>query len=109
MKFGRAPGIDVEIGLGGQFRRDQKEQGGGEEAEAQRLALNSLKTGRPETFELVLDHDFGWDDGLICGGKVCGVIIPNAQTLGENFWKDLAARDAAKTWGVKKDFSVAVG
>jgi len=82
--------------------------GGCLEAEAQRLALNSLKTGRPETFELVLDHDFGWDDGLICGGKVCGVIIPNAQTLGETFWKDLATRDAAKTWGVKKDFSVAV-
>ena len=54
--------------------------GGCLEAEAQRLALNSLKTGRPETFELVLDHDFGWDDGLICGGKVLGVIIPQRAT-----------------------------
>jgi len=82
--------------------------GGCLEAEAQRLALNALKTGRPETFELVLDHDFGWDDGLICGGKVTGVIIPNAQQMGAAFWNDLAARDVAKTWGVKKDFSVAL-
>ncbi|MDR3460670.1 MAG: XdhC/CoxI family protein [Verrucomicrobiae bacterium] len=82
--------------------------GGCLEAEAQRLALNALKTGKPETFELVLDHDFGWDDGLICGGKVSGVIIPNAQRLGETFWKGLATRDAAKTWGVKQDFSVAL-
>jgi len=82
--------------------------GGCLEAEAQRLALNALKTGKPETFELVLDHDFGWDDGLICGGKVSGVIIPNAQQMGEAFWKELAGRDMAKTWGVMKDFSVAL-
>jgi xanthine dehydrogenase accessory factor len=81
--------------------------GGCLEAEAQRLALNALKTGKPETFELVLDHDFGWDDGLICGGKVFGVIIPNAQLVGENFWNDLAKRDAIKSWGVKNDFSLA--
>ena len=81
--------------------------GGCLEAEAQRLALNALKTGKPETFELVLDHDFGWDDGLICGGKVLGLVLPNAEKLGETFWNELAWRDAAKTWGVKKDFSIA--
>ncbi|MDD5140225.1 MAG: XdhC family protein [Verrucomicrobiales bacterium] len=81
--------------------------GGCLEAEAQRLALNSLKTGKPESFELVLDHDFGWDDGLICGGKVLGVILPNAQRLGEKFWSELAERHAAKIWGVRKDFSIA--
>jgi len=82
--------------------------GGCLEAEAQYLALNALRTGKPETFELVLDHDFGWDDGLICGGKVLGVVIPNAQQLGENFWNNLARRDLPKTWGVKKDFSIAL-
>ncbi len=82
--------------------------GGCLEAEAQRLALNALKTGKPETFELVLDHDFGWDDGLICGGKVFGLIIPNAQLLGETFWNDLATRDVEKNWGVKSDFTVAI-
>ena len=81
--------------------------GGCLEAEAQRLALNALKTGKPEIFELVLDHDFGWDDGLICGGKVFGVIIPNAQSIGENFWSELAMRDVKKTWGVKSDFTLA--
>ena len=81
--------------------------GGCLEAEAQRLALNSLKTGKPETFELVLDHDFGWDDGLICGGKVFGVIIPNAQSVGEAFWNELATRDTTKAWGVKNDFTLA--
>jgi xanthine dehydrogenase accessory factor len=81
--------------------------GGCLEAEAQRLALNSLKTGKPETFELVLDHDFGWDDGLICGGQVLGVILPNAQKLGEKFWSELAKRNAAKAWGITKDFSIA--
>jgi xanthine dehydrogenase accessory factor len=81
--------------------------GGCLEAEAQRLALNALKTGRPETFELVLDHDFGWDDGLICGGKVFGVVIPDAQLAGKEFWNELARRDAEKVWGVRKDFTFA--
>jgi xanthine dehydrogenase accessory factor len=88
-------------------RRIEGTLGGGcLEAEAQRLALHSLKTGKPETFELVLDHDFGWDDGLICGGKVFGVILPNAQSLGEEFWSNLADRTSAITWGVKKDFAI---
>ena len=53
--------------------------GGCLEAEIQHRALESLRCGKAETFDLLLDHDFGWDDGLICGGKVCGVILPNAQ------------------------------
>ena len=80
--------------------------GGCLEAEAQRLALKSLRDGKPQTFDLVLDHDFGWDDGLICGGKVLGLIIPDAQKFGEKFWNELATRDAAKSWGVKNDFSI---
>ena len=89
-------------------RRIQGTLGGGcLEAEAQRIALNSLKTGKPETFDLVLDHDFGWDDGLICGGKVCGVILPNARDVGEEFWNDLATRNTAKSWGIRSNFSIA--
>src|SRR6266550_1342208 len=88
-------------------RRIEGTLGGGcLEAEAQRLALHSLKTGQPAMFDLVLDHDFGWDDGLICGGKVLGVILPNAQSRGEQFWGELAERNATKAWGVKKDFTV---
>jgi xanthine dehydrogenase accessory factor len=81
--------------------------GGCLEAEAQRRALRALKTGRAESFDLVLDHDFGWDDGLICGGKVMGVIVPNAQSAGEKFWAGLNERKAPIAWGVKKDFSLA--
>ena len=91
-------------------RRIQGTLGGGcLEAEAQRLALNSLKTGKCETFELVLDHDFGWDDGLICGGKVSGVILPDAQAKGKEFWPMLAKRELSLVWGVAADYSIAVG
>lgn len=90
-------------------RRIQGTLGGGcLEAEAQRLALQSLRNGQPQTFELVLDHDFGWDDGLLCGGKVSGVILPNAQRLGEEFWMNLAERKSALRWGVTKDFAIAL-
>ncbi len=99
-----------KLGAKALFYPDRKIQGtlggGCLEAEAQRLALQSLRDGKPQPFELVLDHDFGWDDGLICGGKVSGVIIPNAQAAGEIFWADLARRDTPKTWGVKSDFSL---
>ena len=81
--------------------------GGCLEAEAQRLALQALKTGKAERFELVLDHDFGWDDGLICGGKVLGVVVPNAQAQGEAFWRQLAARTEPRSWGIKGDLSIA--
>jgi xanthine dehydrogenase accessory factor len=90
-------------------RRIEGTLGGGcLEAEVQRLALHALKTGEPGTFELVLDHDFGWDDGLICGGKVLGVILPNAQRVGETFWTQLAERKTTLAWGVKNDFAVAL-
>jgi len=81
--------------------------GGCLEAEIQQRAIQSLPSGQASTFDLLLDHDFGWDDGLICGGKVFGVIIPNAQRSGETFWNELAKRDVAKSWGVKSDFSIA--
>src|SRR5574339_607192 len=52
--------------------------GGCLEAEIQDRARRALLSGKPASFELVLDHDFGWDDGLICGGKVSGLILPSA-------------------------------
>src|SRR6185312_5585720 len=66
--------------------------GGCLEAEIQHRAIESLHNSKPQTFDLLLDHDFGWDDGLICGGKVFGVILPNAQKVGAEFWRDLADR-----------------
>src|SRR5439155_2812058 len=81
--------------------------GGCLEAEIQQRAIQSLRTGKASTFDLLLDHDFGWDDGLICGGKVFGVILPNAQKAGEKFWNELAERETSLSWGVKKDLRVA--
>ncbi len=80
--------------------------GGCLEAEIQHRAVQSLRTGHGETFDLLLDHDFGWDDGLMCGGKVWGLILPNAQRRGEAFWTELADRKQTMVWGVKGDFSI---
>src|SRR5580765_6628326 len=81
--------------------------GGCLEAEIQQRAIQSLRSGKAATFDLLLDHDFGWDDGLICGGKVFGVILPGAESAGEKFWSDLAERNSTLTWGVKQDLSIA--
>src|SRR5436189_1497764 len=79
--------------------------GGCLEAEIQQRAIQSLRTNEASSFDLLLDHDFGWDDGLICGGKVFGVILPNAQKAQANFWCQLAERQSTLSWGVKKDLS----
>lgn len=42
--------------------------GGCLEAESRRRGLESLDTCQSQLFDLHLDGDFGWDDGLICGG-----------------------------------------
>ncbi|MDE3068629.1 MAG: XdhC family protein [Verrucomicrobiota bacterium] len=79
--------------------------GGCLEAEVHARAKKALQTGRPSTFEMVLDHDFGWDDGLICGGSVSGLILPRAAEAAE-LWRGLATAAAPVRWGVKKDFSI---
>ena len=81
--------------------------GGCLEAEIQHRALQALRQGEMASFELVLDHDFGWDDGLICGGKVAGLIFPNAQQAGEKFWADLAERKTQLSWGVQTNGTLA--
>ena len=80
--------------------------GGCLEAEVRERARQALRKQQPDVFDLVLDHDFGWDDGLICGGKVSGLILPHAARAGE-LWRVLARRDQVRTWGVRKDFSIA--
>jgi xanthine dehydrogenase accessory factor len=79
--------------------------GGCLEAEIQDRARRALLSQTPSTFELVLDHDFGWDDGLICGGKVCGLILPHAAQASD-IWLKLAQRKETLTWGVKRDFTI---
>jgi xanthine dehydrogenase accessory factor len=80
--------------------------GGCLEAEIQQRAVQSLRTEQGASFDLLLDHDFGWDDGLMCGGKVCGLILPNAQSAGAEFWSELAERQQTIAWAVKDDYSI---
>jgi xanthine dehydrogenase accessory factor len=83
--------------------------GGCLEAEIQQRAIQALRTEIPATFDLLLDHDFGWDDGLICGGKVFGAILPNAQKVGAAFWTELAERETTLRWGVTRGFDIVGG
>src|SRR5476649_846172 len=80
--------------------------GGCLEAEIQDRARQALVTGKPEIFDLVLDHDFGWDDGLICGGRVGGVILPRIQSAAA-IWTELARRQNRRTWGIAENFQIA--
>ena len=79
--------------------------GGCLEAEVQDRARRALLAQKPATFDLVLDHDFGWDDGLICGGKVSGLILPLAAEARE-VWAKLAVVKEPLRWGVRPDFSI---
>jgi xanthine dehydrogenase accessory factor len=79
--------------------------GGCLEAEVCDRARLAILKQKPATFDLVLDHVFGWDDGLICGGKVCGLILPQAAKA-EEIWRQAVLREEALTWGVRKDFSI---
>ena len=67
--------------------------GGCLEAEVHARAQKALKSGQPATFEMLLDHDFGWDDGLICGGSVRGLILPHAAQSAD-IWRALAGTEA---------------
>jgi xanthine dehydrogenase accessory factor len=100
-----------KVGAKALFYRDGRIKGtlggGCLEAEIQQRAIQSLRTGESTTFDLLLDHDFGWDDGLICGGKVFGVILANAQKAGEQFWTELAERREKMAWEVQPNFKIA--
>jgi xanthine dehydrogenase accessory factor len=76
------------------------------EAEVHARARKALQTGLAATFDMLLDHDFGWDDGLICGGRVSGLILPHAAEAAD-LWRALASVSKPLQWGVKKDFIIA--
>jgi xanthine dehydrogenase accessory factor len=50
--------------------------GGCVEAEVKRRAIATLDSKCPEIATFTLDHDYGWDDGLICGGRMQVLIRP---------------------------------
>src|SRR5579859_4191660 len=56
--------------------------GGCVEAEVRQRALHSMGTGRPEIHTFSLDDNYGWDDGLICGGRMTILADPLAGPSG---------------------------
>ncbi|MCI0379462.1 MAG: XdhC family protein [Gemmataceae bacterium] len=71
--------------------------GGCVEAEVKRQALRTLSTGEPAqaaVFTFCLDDNYGWDDGLICGGRMSILAEPlNADGDGikGNYYRALRA------------------
>lgn len=67
--------------------------GGCVEAEVRRRAFELLGAGRSGALRFRLNHDYGWDDGLICGGTLEVVVArgPAATDL-ERVLADLAGR-----------------
>jgi xanthine dehydrogenase accessory factor len=53
--------------------------GGCVEAEVKRKALGLIAENRAEICTFQLDSDYGWDDGLICGGRMQILIEPLAN------------------------------
>lgn len=51
--------------------------GGCVEAEVKQMAVRRLGQGGADVHAFVLDHDYAWADGLICGGKM--VIVTEAM------------------------------
>lgn len=50
--------------------------GGCVEAEVKRRAIALLKDGTRELMTFQLDNNYGWDDGLICGGRMTMLVDP---------------------------------
>src|SRR2546426_3804894 len=51
--------------------------GGCVEAEVKQRALGVMAAGgKPEVLSFCLDDSYGWDDGLICGGRITMLVAP---------------------------------
>ena len=53
--------------------------GGCVEAEVRKRAFELLQGNRAELLTFQLNHDYGWDDGLICGGGMDVAVMPIVQ------------------------------
>src|SRR6185436_13913969 len=65
--------------------------GGCVEAEVKRRALELLTANRAEVCTFQLDSDYGWDDGLICGGRMKILVEPIAAGSHNAYFERLAA------------------
>src|SRR5580692_3783959 len=59
--------------------------GGCVEAEVKRRVLHDLHTGSgPSVSTFQLNDDYGWDDGLICGGRMTVLAHPLREGAADN-------------------------
>src|SRR3569623_2309573 len=61
--------------------------GGCVEAEVKRHALAKLDQGEAEVVSFQLDSDYGWDDGLICGGRMQILVQPLASGSANDYFR----------------------
>jgi xanthine dehydrogenase accessory factor len=64
--------------------------GGCMEAESRRRGLDLIRSGESLLYDLHLDDDFGWDDGLICGGTAQIFLQPMRRVRPEPFAEALS-------------------
>jgi xanthine dehydrogenase accessory factor len=64
--------------------------GGCVEAEVKRRALSVIEEGKAEVASFQLDSDYGWDDGLICGGRMQILIDPMKEPTAQEYFLRLA-------------------
>lgn len=67
--------------------------GGCLEAEARKRALDAMDCGKAFAFDLKLDDDYGWDDGLVCGGSVRIFVEPRPERHRDVFLAAASARE----------------
>lgn len=65
--------------------------GGCVEAEVKRRAIGILAGGKAEIAKFQLDDDYGWDDGLICGGRMQVIIDPLSGPDADDYYRKLHA------------------
>lgn len=65
--------------------------GGCVEAEVKRKALAQIEVGTPAIERFQLDDDYGWDDGLICGGRMQVLIDPLQSPTAQSYYQQLHA------------------
>ena len=64
--------------------------GGCVEAEVKRRAIAILDEGQAQIASFQLDNDYGWDDGLICGGRMQVLIEPLAAGDAGDYYRHFA-------------------
>jgi len=63
--------------------------GGCVEADVKRRALDCLARGEAEIACFQLDDNYGWDDGLICGGRMRVLIVPVLEATSIEYYRVL--------------------